>query len=53
MPGVKDMSAFASIGNLQKEIEMEEFYDAIIMTPTVFEKSFSKFFMFCVLIFGF
>ena len=29
---------------VQTEIEMKEFYDAIIMTPTVFEKSLSIFF---------
>lgn len=35
VPDVKDMRAFASIGNLQTEIEMKEFYDVIIMTPRI------------------
>lgn len=33
VPGLKAMSAFAHICNLQTEIEMKESYDAIIMTP--------------------
>ena len=48
VPGVKDMRAICTHWQ-PTEIEMKEFYDAIIMTPTVFEKSLSKFFMFLVL----
>ena len=40
---------FAYIFNLQTEIEMEEFYDSIIMTPTVIWENFER--IFCVLCF--
>lgn len=44
---MKDMRAIC-IHWQSTEIEMKEFYDAIIMTPTVSEKSLSESFVFCV-----
>ena len=50
---MKDMRAICIHWQPTDRDRNDEFYDAIIMTPTVFEKSLSKFFMFFVFFFGF